>query len=443
MSDGYTPKNLIKYLENLLNETCHEIIKNYKLKYEIRHRATTRNKIIFNFNYLYKRQININTKNDIVVGYKNNLYQAIKKKVVGEKYLYQGVNGKYTLTVNSSDELLCYYPSGTTSQKDEPISLCFAYTSVNGGGDYISILPVELQLSIVFELEHPTLMNIISSGILSNYVYTENNSKNLIAKIDARLYRDIADLKNIFEGFDIDYFDIYSNLIKFNISELYKTTDATGAIMDETNWTSDGIGIINFESQADTNIEILDTFKNILLSIRLKVVFPIWYTQLLSFHLKYTTDIKDWLLMMRSLYYIIENDKSVGFINSLIRGALRPRSFIHIRDLLQYKVTKFGYSYRLSALYRSPLLIWYFLNLPNINYDNHTELPQDNINIIRSLYSRIPFDEFIKVYKDNVILYLLDTIPVELSHSYYEDKWKQETKEIYELLKVEKNKRGI
>jgi hypothetical protein len=327
---------------------------------------------------------------------------------------------------------LIYYQDNNIP--DNNISLYINYEKIiTISPYYTNLLPNELILIIINKSDYISLLNSYKSGIINIY-NNEYNYKVLIKMYNERLYNDIINLLSTFTGFDKNWKNIYLGFRQYNIISLYNNQRPDTTYITETNWDKNDILNINSYILGKDNM----TYLGLLLSFQLKNIMPIFYSKLISFHLIYTTDIYEFINSMISIYNLLyyNNEK---FINSIINGYTSIRRF----PSPKFDLTDYGQSgNHIKELCNSPILLWYYLNINNVSFDQYLDLDFIYYEIFNSLNKIIPPDEYMKKVGNNLIIYMYTILDPKLKDNTYKYVYNNLDK-IYMYITKEKNIRGL
>jgi hypothetical protein len=443
----YNPNNLISYLTEQVDYISHQVIPNKQVKFTIVHKETTSDKIIFEFNYPRPRK-NSKLKNTIIFNLSGELYKKLHKLT---EVLYKGTNGNYQLEL--TQDYLRQYNNYTRKYETYDLNadiygnmlcICFNYKKVYN--TYLSIIPIELLTIIMDKLDGMSLKNLYHSNITTYSLSNEYNYNVLIKMYNPRLYEDILDLNKTFKNSVILDEHLYIKLKGYNLTDFYKNTRDTHSLITETNYGKDDI--LNWDT-AKLNINErpmysdkreINIIKIILLSIKIKFLFPLFYTKLLSFHLGYTNDLNDWLNTIQSIYNLIFYEKHIKIFQRLMNGYTAVRNYPVVQDIGGVLGdTNFEFT-------NSPILLWFYLNLNNVHLRYNPSFKLDSLyfSIINALNLRVPSEEYLKIIDNELLLKVLDMINNNtdvLMKKYYIKIYNLNI--LYDILLEESKKRGL
>ena len=448
---SYESSKLFEHLEEIINIIFHNVIKNGKLKYEIKHE----NNLTFYLKWLYKGKVDVISKNKDILSYKVQVYTELNKSLNGK--IFHGLEGYYNLIFVSPDQLSLRNERNERHEREEyeRIIIKIDYVIV-GNTSYISILPHELQLIVLNRIDCKNFDNTVSSNVLSSNIYSEENFRTGVFKNNERLYKDMLCIKNTFHGFDFNWIDIYLHCGRCNLLKLYNNLNEDGIIISETNWKIDHFNMYVLNYNGDEYYEEMvpmSTFSTLIFSFRLKLILPELYTKLLSFLLKYTKNIDDHISMMNSLMIMMKYDTHIhSFIKHLDNGYKRTENFpnslsdIHpYQDICRTSMGNGLYSItRVDLLCKSPMLLWYYLNLDNVIFVRTPEYSDSrhiDYEIIHSLNTKINISAYSAKLSDSFLICLPPSGVI-----YNKDcrrLSKKETISILNLLLVEKLRRNL
>ena len=378
---NYDPKNLAVYLAYLLDQCCHLIIRDRILKYEIVHRQTTNSTLIFKFEYLYKKKVDINQKNNIIISKSRDITKVVQMYMLGR--IYYGTEGSYRLSIPEG-ELLCKYPN------EENIHICLNYERAPEGNIF-TLLPKDLELTILDKLDRKKATLLISSGLT---VLGEDDYRLHVSFYNKELYDDIIYIKDNFTGWEYTWADIYLNIKNYK----------------DINSSDKGVDYKKVVLRGGSDEYTITRFDGIIMSIRLKNLFPQFFNDLLAFYKNYSNNLEDWMILMMTLIAIFSSERNTQFIDSVMNGFNSPVIFPSIADIIGYKheiieglptQQRLFYNRSEAIMKLSPYFLWYFMNLNNVTVSDD---PFVWVNILNSLKEKFEPDIFVYRLPDDVLI---------------------------------------
>jgi hypothetical protein len=415
---------LVIYLQEILNELFHVIIEDSKLNYVIMyHKTVSINKnqgnIIYKINYPHKKKV---SKNNIFINNIDIIYNLLNVNIFNK--VFYGLNGEYKLNTDISklftiEDNICF------------INLYYTKLDILY---YTNLVPTELNLIIISKLNKGYDIRALIESLIMPNILDEQHFFILLKLTEPVLLNDMLYLKNTFKDFNIMYKDLYIQLNNVpNLHELlYNNIRDNGTLIDENNFLPPDI----ISKSAENN-----PYKELLLSIRLKNVFPIWFTKLISFYPNLGFNI--WMEIMKELYNIIVENIESYFKSHIYTGWFSR--ILYIKELIEgpmipYSIPDMDYPNKDKLLLSSKYLLWYYLNHEGVSISNIELNFYNNKHlfflILRNIDKIVPIEYYYGMVPTNI----LKDITKYYYYNYYnvnnvEDNIKKSVKE------YEKNKR--
>ena len=256
----FEPETLIGTLENVVNQVSHFHIRNYKLKYEIKHVLTTENEILFSFFYkgrYYKgKQTVKDKKNDIVIngGKWGSILIDLSRLLTNVEL--EGMNGFYKMDFSTPPHLFIH---------GDNLSFSLKYNKIKSTRTpYFDILPKD---AIVLILSKCKEASVVLESFPKRYIKLEwADYRHAINTFHRQLYDDIQELFQL-KKYPRSWKEIFLLIKKWNISELYNKDDT----------------VIDFGG-----------YGAVFTSIKIKVLYPEFYYKLLNFYSGHNAEFSDW-----------------------------------------------------------------------------------------------------------------------------------------------------
>ena len=435
--DTYYPEELSKHLEQLINNACHEIVPTARVTYNIKLVAITDSHFIFTFMYSSKKYDDIprmikicRKKNDIIHKSRKSLVNKLSGVIKGT---YEGINGTYKIKFDENEKLIALY---ATQQQIEstpvPLSIAIPYVKINGIL-YTLILPKELQLLIANKVDNNTALNYLNTACTK--ILTDGDFRVSLMSLSKQLHDDLIMMANDFKITKV-WKDLYMCVkTKLDISLLYNIGSGP-----EFPIKSDFL-IINGRT----------TPGSLIFAVRLKFLFPELYVKLLSFHLAWKATAEDWISTMIALYNLCDVSPDSRYIKALSDGWTKYPKFVRefpneadCKYLQKLPIESSVHS-RLQIICKSPMLLWYILNVPKVSWTRDEIFSIHHYDILSSLYE-LQFRDWLGKITDPHLQFLLECIVNDMRDS-QKDYIKAVYPDVYftirGILQEEKQKRGI
>lgn len=392
---SYNPNNLIDYITGIINTIIHDkSIGLNKIRFDLQYHYNTAEYIVLRFNFLYKRKVDLPAKINQILSKSEQINKIVNKGLFGR--IFRGLNGSYYFYVSNNP---------LVNRTDGLFLIVNTSTAQAITNTYFSLLPLELINLVYVHLDTPSIEGLNNSNILPEYFYTENNYTNLLILTSYRLYQDLKEIKEYFPSLKFTYKEIYNESVEIDLDSLYDNKKSNGEII-----TLKNLNIEDFTKVVKLNDGILEEkqlLRNLIYSLRIKVLLTELYYKLLTFAAKYNNNIKDYINMMnRALYTIIYDNKR--FTERLISGSyINPRPFPVGDDFTKIYINQDDvYLSRYSNMIGSGLLLYFYLNIDKVIVSDIFDI-HIFVNILSSLYKEIDFNLWIHKINNDMLKLIL------------------------------------